>query len=323
MDVHVAARICSAAHGGQVVVSRATRDVAGDNPGRRASFRSSRQPPAEERASPSNALPARRARASRRTSPRSPRWEGRRCPRSTIASSAGAATSPRFRLCSAVPTFGSSRSPDRAEPARAGWRSRPPPRRQSSAPCTSSALPPSPTLRSCLPPSHGVLGVRELPGRELCRPARRGPRRHRGAPRARQPRASDTRRGRRCRAARPRRRSRRSRHEPRRRCVSRASTSSRSRRCRSTTRRRSSSSWPPRRASRSATSRAPPWRRSAGAWTACRWRSSSSQPVSSCSPRHSSSWRWTKGWRSRWKGRSTFPPASGHCMRRSNGATGC
>ena len=32
MDVHVAARICSAAHGGQVVVSQATRDVAADDP---------------------------------------------------------------------------------------------------------------------------------------------------------------------------------------------------------------------------------------------------------------------------------------------------
>ena len=31
MDVHVAARICSAAHGGQVVVSQATRDVAVDD----------------------------------------------------------------------------------------------------------------------------------------------------------------------------------------------------------------------------------------------------------------------------------------------------
>jgi predicted ATPase/class 3 adenylate cyclase/Tfp pilus assembly protein PilF len=30
MDVHIAARICSAAHGGQIVVSRATRDFAGD-----------------------------------------------------------------------------------------------------------------------------------------------------------------------------------------------------------------------------------------------------------------------------------------------------
>lgn len=40
LDVHVAARICSAAHGGQVVVSRATRDVAGDDLGERASFRS-------------------------------------------------------------------------------------------------------------------------------------------------------------------------------------------------------------------------------------------------------------------------------------------
>ena len=39
IDVHVAARICSAAHGGQVVVSRATRDVAGDDPGRHVTFR--------------------------------------------------------------------------------------------------------------------------------------------------------------------------------------------------------------------------------------------------------------------------------------------
>jgi len=39
MDVHVAARICSAAHGGQVVVSRATRDFVGDDAGRDFSFR--------------------------------------------------------------------------------------------------------------------------------------------------------------------------------------------------------------------------------------------------------------------------------------------
>ena len=34
MDVHVAARICSAAHGGQVVVSQSTRDLVGDDGGR-------------------------------------------------------------------------------------------------------------------------------------------------------------------------------------------------------------------------------------------------------------------------------------------------
>lgn len=39
MDVHVAARICSAAHGGQVLVSRSTRDVAGDEPGGDVAFR--------------------------------------------------------------------------------------------------------------------------------------------------------------------------------------------------------------------------------------------------------------------------------------------
>ena len=35
MDVVVAARICAAAHGEQIVVSRATRDLAGDEPARR------------------------------------------------------------------------------------------------------------------------------------------------------------------------------------------------------------------------------------------------------------------------------------------------
>jgi predicted ATPase/class 3 adenylate cyclase len=39
MDVVVAARICGAAHGGQVVVSRATRDFVGDEPGAGVSFR--------------------------------------------------------------------------------------------------------------------------------------------------------------------------------------------------------------------------------------------------------------------------------------------
>jgi predicted ATPase/class 3 adenylate cyclase len=39
LDVHVAARICAAAHGGQIVVSRATRDFVGDDPLDGASFR--------------------------------------------------------------------------------------------------------------------------------------------------------------------------------------------------------------------------------------------------------------------------------------------
>ncbi len=39
MDVHIAARICSAAHGGQIVVSRATRDFMGDSPADGATFR--------------------------------------------------------------------------------------------------------------------------------------------------------------------------------------------------------------------------------------------------------------------------------------------
>lgn len=39
IDVHVAARICSAAHGGQIVVSRATRDFVGDDAPEGASFR--------------------------------------------------------------------------------------------------------------------------------------------------------------------------------------------------------------------------------------------------------------------------------------------
>jgi predicted ATPase/class 3 adenylate cyclase len=39
LDVHLAARICGAAHGGQVVLSRAARDLAGDEPGPGVSFR--------------------------------------------------------------------------------------------------------------------------------------------------------------------------------------------------------------------------------------------------------------------------------------------
>jgi predicted ATPase/class 3 adenylate cyclase len=39
LDVHVAARICAAGHGDQVVVSQATREVAGDEPAPRVSFR--------------------------------------------------------------------------------------------------------------------------------------------------------------------------------------------------------------------------------------------------------------------------------------------
>lgn len=40
MDVVIAARICAAGHGDQIIVSRATRDVAGDEPARGTSFRS-------------------------------------------------------------------------------------------------------------------------------------------------------------------------------------------------------------------------------------------------------------------------------------------
>jgi predicted ATPase/DNA-binding SARP family transcriptional activator len=39
LDVHIAARICSAAHGGQIVVSRATRDFVGENVAEGVSFR--------------------------------------------------------------------------------------------------------------------------------------------------------------------------------------------------------------------------------------------------------------------------------------------
>ena len=39
LDVHIAARICSVAHGGQVVVSRATRDLLGNQPGLELDFR--------------------------------------------------------------------------------------------------------------------------------------------------------------------------------------------------------------------------------------------------------------------------------------------
>jgi class 3 adenylate cyclase len=39
LDVHVAARICAAGHGDQVVVSQATRDVAGEEPAPGLSFR--------------------------------------------------------------------------------------------------------------------------------------------------------------------------------------------------------------------------------------------------------------------------------------------
>src|SRR5918992_4036874 len=39
VDVHVAARICAAGHGDQIVVSQATRDVAGEEPARGLSFR--------------------------------------------------------------------------------------------------------------------------------------------------------------------------------------------------------------------------------------------------------------------------------------------
>ena len=39
LDVHVAARVSAAGHGGQVIVSQATRDVAGDEPFPGASFR--------------------------------------------------------------------------------------------------------------------------------------------------------------------------------------------------------------------------------------------------------------------------------------------
>ena len=39
LDVHIAARICTAGHGGQVVVSQATRELVGDDPASKLSFR--------------------------------------------------------------------------------------------------------------------------------------------------------------------------------------------------------------------------------------------------------------------------------------------
>ena len=66
MDVVIAARVCGSAHGEQVVVTRATRDLASAEPLPGAAFRPLGPPPAEGRSRRGSALPARRARPPRR-----------------------------------------------------------------------------------------------------------------------------------------------------------------------------------------------------------------------------------------------------------------
>ena len=64
-------------------------------------------------------------------------------------------------------------------------------------------------------------------------------------------------------------------------------------------------------------------RRSAGASTGCRWRSSSRPPAADCCRRPRSPSAWTPR-SARWApARATRPPASRRCARRSTGATSC
>ena len=244
MDVHVAARICSAAHGGQVVVSQATRDVALDDAGSRALVPLSRRPPAQARPDAADALPARRSRARARASRRSRRSVARRCLPSTTASSAGATTSPPRRRCSHGPMSGWSRSPG---PGGAG-------KSRLALEAASEAALERPVhlvglasiSDAALVPAAiaSVVGVRESPGTPLddCSPRRsREPARSSCSTtwstcRARRPTSP------RCSTASPISTSW-PRAAPR--CGSRASTSCRSRRCRRRTPRPCSSSSPP------------------------------------------------------------------------------
>ena len=94
MDVVVAARICAAGHGDQIIVSRATRNVAGAEPVPRRLVPIARPASAQGRAEHRAAVPARRSRSSRRLPAASDARRRRPFPRCTIASSAERMTSP-------------------------------------------------------------------------------------------------------------------------------------------------------------------------------------------------------------------------------------
>ena len=111
MDVVIAARICAAAHGEQVVVSRATRDMAGDEPLPGGVVSPARAPSAEGRTRRRTALPARRARACATTSRRSRRSRPRAFRRFTTGSSGEPTRSRASERLLAEADVASSRSP--------------------------------------------------------------------------------------------------------------------------------------------------------------------------------------------------------------------
>ena len=166
MDVHVAARICSAAHGGQVVVSQAARDVS-HGLGLGPHVPLPRRPSPQARPDDADALPARRAWTSRRLPPTlGARWLDAACSSSPTR---GPARRPRRppRRCSHVPISAWSRSRAQVEQARAASPSRRPRKPRSSGRSTSSGSPRSPTPRSSRPRSRTSSACGRSPGASL------------------------------------------------------------------------------------------------------------------------------------------------------------
>ena len=121
MDVVVAARICAAAHGDQVVISGATRDLTGELPG--VSYRSLGRHRLKDVPTPRSSC--RWSRPAFTTSSRRSRRSPQRASRpSTIGSSGGSRRSSRSSGPARNPACASSRSPVRAGPGRADSRSR-------------------------------------------------------------------------------------------------------------------------------------------------------------------------------------------------------
>ena len=242
MDVVVAARICASAHGEQVVVSRVTRDMAGEEPLPGASFR----PLGRHRLKD---VPS----ASELFQLRAPDLREDFPPLKTLSATSLPALHHRLvgradalvRVETLLATCGRSTRHDhraRAAQGRAVSRSRWPRARPSSAPCISSGSRRSRTPTSCPARSPAPIGVRESSGAARSRGGRRQPERSGRAALPRQPRAPRSRRHPRRRASRSRARPPGARDEPRAASpLDRARPPARSR-SRSTTRRRSSSS---------------------------------------------------------------------------------
>ena len=125
LDVHRAARLCAAGHGGQVLVSQTTRDLIASDPAGRPELARSRRAPPQRPAARRGHLRA----THRRPAQRSPgAADPRRAAEQPAAPDrhrwlAASASWPKRRIGSCDPTSACSRSPGPAARARRAWRS--------------------------------------------------------------------------------------------------------------------------------------------------------------------------------------------------------